>query len=93
MRVEHPHHGDEKGYVRVAALMMVLFLVTVLLYQVIADVQHRAAQRRRELHRQQWREQREREYQQALQEMTTTQPSLDPAGATNAAPAPVPPAR
>ena len=82
MRVEHPHHPEEKGYVRVAALLMVLFLVTVLLYQVIEDAQRRAAQRRRELRRQQWREQRDREYQQALQDWAATQPSSDSAAGT-----------
>ena len=91
MRVEHSHHGEEKGYVRVAALMMVLFLVTVLLYQVIEDVQHRAAQRRRELRRQQWREQREREYQQAVQDWAATQPSTEAAaGAPDTARDPTP---
>jgi predicted Holliday junction resolvase-like endonuclease len=81
MRAEQSqHHGDEKSYVRVAALLVVLFLVTVLLYQVIDDVQRQAAQRRRELRRQQWREERdrrEREYELMLQDVLTTQPSTD----------------
>jgi hypothetical protein len=94
MSPEHPHHAEEKGYVRVAALMIVLVLVTVLLYQVIDDVQRHAAQRRRELRRQQWREQREREYQQLLLDIAATQPTQpapsppDSAATDHPAPAP-----
>lgn len=92
MSFEHPHPGEEKRYVRVAALLAVLVLVTVLLYQVIDDVQRRAYQRRREIRRQQWREERERrmrEYEQMLDDLATTQPAANPPGpktATDATP-------
>jgi len=61
------------------ALVVMLMLVTVLLYQVIDGVQREAFKRRREIRRHQWREWRERQEQMAS-DAPTTQPTAEAEG-------------
>ena len=82
MTIEPPKSVEEPARGRTIALVIMLMLITVLLYQVIDDVQRRAYQRRRDLRRQQWREWREREFQANIA-AATTQPEL-----TDAVPGP-----
>ena len=70
------YSGEEKRHTRIAVMLVMIVLVTVLLYQVIDGVQRRAYQKRRELRRQQWREFRMRE-EARLREVAATQPYLD----------------
>lgn len=73
MTSQHAIQTDEPGHGRTLALVVMLMLITILLYQVIDGVQRRAYQRRREIRRQQWREWREREFQMNLA-LPATQP-------------------
>ena len=70
------HHAEEPSRIRLIALVVMLMLVTVLLYQVIDGVQREAFKRRREMRRHQWREWRERQ-EQLASEVPTTQPTAE----------------
>ena len=74
------HHAEEPSRIRVLALVVLLMLVTVLLYQVIDGVQREAFKRRREMRRMQWREWRERQ-EQIASDAPATQPIPEPADA------------
>ena len=95
MPSQPPHHAEEPGRLRAIALVVMLMLVTVLLYQVIDGVQREAFKRRREMRRHQWREWCEREEQlasdaPAAPAAPTTQPTRQAEG-ESAPVAPPPP--
>jgi hypothetical protein len=85
MTTQRPIPSEAPGHGRTVALVVMLMLITVLLYQVIDTVQRRAYQRRREIRRQEWREWREREFQRNLA-FPATQP--EPGDGSSAAASP-----